>query len=116
MLSRRRRRQRIGTGSWRYWPPEQLLEDDCELDRRVDYFALGSTLFAILFGSPPYLNRSDGAALRTDYALRHQILVSHIRAAPGIPVGLADVIVECTRPAPANRPFSVRSLAAATKA
>lgn len=53
MLSKQRRTHRIGSGAWRYWAPEQLLEDRSCLDRRADYFSLGSTLHALLFGDPP---------------------------------------------------------------
>lgn len=109
MLSNHPRRHRIGAGSWRYWPPEQLLERIDLLDRRVDYFALGSTLFALLFGSPPYANRSDASSLVADYERRHAELRDWIRRAPDVPPRLGEFIVRCLVPDPSQRPTVVLS-------
>jgi serine/threonine-protein kinase len=107
MLSNNPKLHRIGSGAWRYWAPEQLLADTSLLDRRVDYFALGSTLFAILFGSPPYLNRSSAPRLITEYRSRHQKLARHVRDAAGIPSALGEFIIDCTSPDPVQRPGAV---------
>jgi serine/threonine protein kinase len=47
---------KLGYGAFLYQPPEQLLADYAQLDRHADYFALGATLHAMIFGFPPYSN------------------------------------------------------------
>lgn len=105
--SRRRGGHRIGSGAWRYWPPEQLLEKAGWLDRRVDYFALGSTLHALLFGSTPFANRSPADRLMQDYARDHAALAVRLRQTADMPPALADYIIACLSPDPAERPLAV---------
>jgi serine/threonine protein kinase len=47
---------KIGSGKWLYWAPEQLIESKKYLSRKADYFSFGATAFHILTGRPPYSN------------------------------------------------------------
>lgn len=50
-------RHELGSGKFRYRPPEQLNETPKVLSRTVDYFAYGTLLFYTLFGRHPFSNR-----------------------------------------------------------
>lgn len=107
MLSRRTGGHRPGAGKWRYWPPEQLLEQAEDLDFRVDYFALGSTLYAIGFGRAPYTNQSPAIRLEADYRRRHAAITRRLASASCVPPALAAYILACLAPDPAQRPGHV---------
>lgn len=105
--SRRRGGHRIGTGAWCYWPPEQLLEKAGWLDRRVDYFALGSTLHTLVFGSTPFANRSPTDRLMQDYFRDHAAMAARLRQTADMPPALAAYVIACLSPDPAERPLAV---------
>jgi serine/threonine protein kinase len=107
MLSNRRRMHRIGSGAWRFWPPEQLLEDGGLLDRRVDYFALGGTLHTILLGAPAYRNLAPAEALNEAYRAEHGGLVEGLQRAAWVPDALREYMSCCLSPLPNDRPQSV---------
>lgn len=111
--SRRRGSHRIGTGAWRYWPPEQLLEKEGWLDRRVDYFALGCTLHTLVFGSTPFANLSPAEHLMQDYLRDHATLAARLRQTADMPPALADYVIACLSPDPSERPLAVADPAAA---
>lgn len=112
MLTKNQRFHRIGSGAWRYWSPEQLLEDRNCLDRRTDYFSLGSTLYALLFGDPPFLNSAPASEFHASYQKEHKDALRHLGLAFWVPSSLRDFIEMCIRPDPCARPTHVPSLAA----
>jgi len=105
MLSRSRRSHRIGSGSWVYWAPEQLLERGELLDRKVDYFALGCTLHALIYGNPPFDNMSGPASLLTDYRQTHSAISDRMQRDGRAPPALAAFTIACLSPDPAGRPI-----------
>lgn len=107
MLSSQRRTHRIGAGAWRYWPPEQILEETSLLDRRVDYFALGCTLYAVIFGDSPYRNQAPACELHAAYDAEYKDAITRLEAAEWIPDSLRRYVGRCLSPDPRPRPVVV---------
>src|SRR6185436_14597009 len=107
MLSTTRRRHRIGSKAWRYWAPEQLLEDEHLLSRKVDYFALGGCLHLVLFGVPAYENGAPADELMAAYRARHREIAIFLRGAHWVQRPLQDFVLRCLEPGPDERPQSV---------
>jgi eukaryotic-like serine/threonine-protein kinase len=107
MLSNQRRTHRVGSGSWRYWAPEQLLEDRSCLDRRADDFSLGSTLYALLFGDPPFRNTASAGELRRTYGAEYVDACMRLELASWVPRPLRDFVAACLSPDPSGRPSAV---------
>ena len=73
---------RLGTGQWLHWAPEQLLGLTQAIDRRVDYFALGVTAFYTLTGKWPYSNHcSVPANVLLLYRSEHALAVARLDTA-----------------------------------
>ncbi|HEV7670572.1 MAG TPA: glycosyltransferase [Thermoanaerobaculia bacterium] len=73
---------RLGTGQWLHWAPEQLLGLAQEINRRVDYFALGVTAFYTLTGKWPYSNRcSVHDQVLARYRAEHEVAVARLETA-----------------------------------
>ncbi len=89
-------------GSPAYMAPEQVQGVHEEIDARTDVFALGSTLYHILTGQPPYrganyydlLNR----ALSCDYRPPKEIVGKGV-----LPPGLTRIAIKAMAPEPADR-------------
>ncbi len=108
MRTGRRRVPRIGTGKWCHWPPEQLRERGPELDRRVDYFALGSTASFLLSGRFPYENRhSDPETLMRVYLAEFDRVARELErytAAVGASPEVRQFLIACLHPDARSRP------------
>ncbi|GAA4379147.1 hypothetical protein GCM10023088_41020 [Actinomadura verrucosospora] len=92
-----------GTAS--YGAPEQFL--DQRGDERSDLYALGSVLFALLAGEPPFTGANDLSVIRrkTDgEAPRLNVL------RPDVPPHLADLVSELLQRDPDRRPRSARAV------
>jgi len=110
MLSKTRRTHRVGSGRWCYWAPEQLLEDRPTLSRRVDYFALGATMFFVLCGYTPYRNSASAEALMGEYLTEYDGLSGRVRAQAEraeIPMQVAEFITACLNPFACERPTGI---------
>jgi eukaryotic-like serine/threonine-protein kinase len=89
-------------GTVRYMSPEQLRGDP--VDARADVFALGSLLFEMLAGAPPYrgvamlalVRRGSGGHVRADVR-RHR---------DDVPDAAAEIIGRAIAADPAERPTS----------
>jgi len=62
-------------GSLQYMAPEQL-EENCQHDRRVDYWALGVVLFNMLCGRQPF-SRKNGDDALVQNIIKAQIIFDH---------------------------------------
>lgn len=103
------RETRIGlaVGSLHYMAPEQA--GASAVDRRVDVWGLGATLYELLCGQPPF-----GSGNQTEVLVR--LLQGEVtplsRRAPGLPPDLQTVVMKCLEREPARRYDSARALAA----
>jgi tRNA A-37 threonylcarbamoyl transferase component Bud32 len=67
----------------------------------ADVYALGATLYALLTGGPPHRQRPEEADVA--YLMR-AAATPPPPLGPEVPPGLADVVRDCLRPDPAERP------------
>lgn len=108
MLSRTRSPGRIGSCKWLYWAPEQLLEQEQELDRRADYFSLGATAFFVLSGRAPYKNSDPSPdQLLSHYLAQQASVIAALRGTSrkcGVPADVVHFVEACLDPLPAQRP------------
>jgi serine/threonine-protein kinase len=94
----------IGTPS--YMAPEQVAADPTS-DHRVDIYAFGAMAYEALAGRPPFHGRSQ-----------QQILTAHLtepppplgEVAPGLPPGLAALVMRCLAKSPGDRPQSASEI------
>ncbi len=97
----------LAVGSVHYMAPEQARA--ATVDRRVDVWGLGATLYELLCGQPPF-----GGGGETEVLLR--LLADEVtplaRRAPGLPADLQTVVMKCLEKEPARRYDSARALAA----
>lgn len=101
MTSRSYNTERVGSGRWLYWAPEQLLERRQQLDRRADYFSLGATAFFVLFGVAPYENRAAPDQLLPSYQEAYpRVVFETIKRSRELRIPEATIrfIVECLNP------------------
>ncbi|MCX5197893.1 serine/threonine protein kinase [Streptomyces sp. NBC_00249] len=88
-------------GTYEYGAPEQFLTEHG--DERSDLYALGSVLFVLLTGRPPFTAHHPMALLlrkRDEEAPRLDPL------RPGLPAGLSDLVAALLERDPARRPRS----------
>jgi serine/threonine-protein kinase len=109
MISKTNKEDRVGSGKWLYWSPEQLLENSSNLDRRTDYFSFGATAYYILTGKAPYSNsiRVRNQVL-SNYFLEYDCVIKNIKQCAEvlhIPTKLVDLIICCLHPNPKERNF-----------
>lgn len=108
MLPRTRSPYRVGSGKWLYWAPEQLLEWDGMVDRRVDYFSLGATAFFVLTGTAPYSNTTpDPRQLWSSYRSQQKGVTERLHNAAKeyrIPQHVVEFLEACLDPLPECRP------------
>ncbi len=91
----------VVVGTPAYMAPEQAAADPA-LDARADLYAWGVVAYEALAGRHPFAHRPTPAAL----------LVAHLTerpapfgdAAPGVPAGVAEVVMRCLEKDPADRP------------
>jgi len=98
--------QAVGTPH--YMPPEQLKGEKDRVDRRVDVYALGATLYQCLTGRPPFLGQSVGSVLQqvlNDEPTPPRKLVE------GLERDLETVVLTCLEKEPRDRYGSAQELA-----
>jgi hypothetical protein len=97
----------LAVGSVHYMAPEQARAST--VDRRVDVWGLGATLYELLCGQPPVGGGSESEVLL-------QLLAGEVtplaRRAPGLPKDLQTVVMKCLEKEPERRYDSARALAA----
>lgn len=93
-------------GTPRYMAPEQIAGDN--VDHRADLFSLGSMLYRLAAGTPPFTGSSIPALL---YAISHSAPQSLDQSAPGIHPSLAELIHSLLNKSPAERPQSAELVA-----
>ncbi|MBV8202714.1 MAG: serine/threonine protein kinase [Acidobacteria bacterium] len=106
------RETRIGlaVGSVHYMAPEQARA--AAVDRRVDVWGLGATLYELLCGQPPF---GDGGESEVLLQLLQGEVTPLARRAPAgasLPADLCTVVMKCLEREPARRYDSARALAA----
>ncbi|HEY2744760.1 MAG TPA: serine/threonine-protein kinase [Polyangia bacterium] len=96
-------------GTPQYMAPEQIARK--EVDARTDVYALGSVIYAMLCGRPPFTDNNDDVQLL--YKQVHEP-VEPVRAhAPGVSAELEAVVMRALAKAPADRFQSAAELARA---
>ena len=114
MIGRGARQERLGSRKWVHWAPEQLLEDAEGLDRRADYFSIGSTLYFVIFGEAPYSNsEADPAKVLDTYLWEHEAAARRMRSVSqriGLPESWEDAITSLLHPSPGERMAGIRGL------
>lgn len=99
---------RSGTivGTPRYMAPEQVVGD--RVDRRSDLFSLGSMLYHLAAGKPPFTSLTVPALL---YSIAHSTPRPLVEIAPQIHPTLADFIMRLLKKTPEHRPDSATEVA-----
>jgi serine/threonine-protein kinase len=99
--------QAIGTPA--YMAPEQAAGELARIDRRTDVYGLGSILFEILTGRPPFRGPDTAEVLRR---VREEDPEAPSRLRPDVPRALESVCLKALRKRPEERYPSVADLAA----
>jgi serine/threonine protein kinase/tetratricopeptide (TPR) repeat protein len=98
-----RSRERPGTPL--YMSPEQAIDQPEDLDHRTDIYSLGTTLFEVLAGRPPFQGKD----------VLHQIVNREApclrRINPRVPKDLATIVEKCLHKRPADRYGTAEALA-----
>jgi eukaryotic-like serine/threonine-protein kinase len=89
----------VAMGSANYMAPEQA--NDRPMDARVDLYALGCTLYAMLTGAPPFTGDTAVTILHHHLTRSPTPLARHRR---DVPVGLEALVGELLAKAPEARP------------
>jgi tRNA A-37 threonylcarbamoyl transferase component Bud32 len=96
-------------GTPQYMAPEQIARK--EVDARTDVYALGSVLYAMLCGRPPFTDNNDDVQLL--YKQVHEPVEPVRVHAPHVPAELEDVVMRALAKSPADRFQSAAELARA---
>lgn len=92
----------LGSGTYTNLPPEQLMDQRELLDRRVDFFSYGITVYYILFLENAYTNRiADVAEAWEQYHKEYAHAVEKIRTSEetkGIAPVLLEQMIGCLHP------------------
>ncbi len=94
-------------GTVAYMAPEQARGKDARLDRRVDVYALGATLYHLLAGRPPF----TGTSLEIIVKLAESEPTPIGKVASFLPGDLAVVVMKALRRDPGDRYGTARELA-----
>jgi serine/threonine-protein kinase len=89
-----------------FMAPEQV-DQARSVDHRADLYALGSTLFMLLAGAPPFAGSGGGIIL--DILQKDPPRVRTLE--PSVPAALDDLVARCLAKDPAKRPASAREVA-----
>lgn len=99
----------VALGTPAYMAPEQAAADP-SVDQRADIYSFGVVAYEMLTGAPPFAGRSS-QALMAAHAMHIPEPIGQRR--PGIPPGLASVVMQCLEKRPSDRPQNAASLIAA---
>jgi serine/threonine protein kinase len=99
-------------GSFDYMAPEQA-KDSRAVDRTVDLYALGATLYQLLSGEPPFSGVEFNSPLKKLWALETRPAPSVSALRPDVPPELAALVARLLAKDPADRFGSGAELAAA---
>jgi serine/threonine-protein kinase len=96
-------------GSPVYSPPEQLVRAH-DVDGRADIWSLGTILFEVLAGRPPFVGES---VMHVASKIFNDAPTPLIEVRPDLPAELCAVVMRCLRKLPEDRYPDVRALAQA---
>jgi eukaryotic-like serine/threonine-protein kinase len=94
-------------GTPEYMAPEQTADHHDDVDRPADVYALGSMLYQLLTGTPPF----TGAGPELMKQVREEEPVPPRRLRAGVPRDLETICLKCLRKKPADRYAAARDLA-----
>jgi serine/threonine-protein kinase len=99
-------------GSPRYMAPEQI--EGKPVDARTDIYALGTVMYAMLTGHPPFERANEMATMMAHMS---EPVVPILQAAPDVllPPGLEAVVMRCLEKDPERRFRSMEEMLAALK-
>ncbi|KFE71136.1 serine/threonine-protein kinase [Hyalangium minutum] len=95
-------------GTPHYMAPEQARGEVSQLDRRVDVYSLGATLYQVLTGQPPFAGLN---ALEIVSRIQTEEPPSPRTLVPDLPVDLEAIVLKCLEKDRAARYDSARALA-----
>lgn len=98
----------VAVGTPQFMAPEQVRGDPERLDRRVDIYSLGATLYAILAGRPIHGGNTPLEIL-VKAATDDPIAIRKIE--PAVPVDLETIVMKCLEREPERRYDSARAVA-----
>jgi len=93
-------------GTVAYMSPEQALAEP--IDARSDIFSLGSVLYELVTGQPPFRGNNAIATANAIVHEPHRPMASH---RPGVPQGLELVVAKCLAKSPDERYRTAEDLA-----
>jgi len=97
----------ISLGTPQYMAPEQAAADP-GADHRVDIYALGIVAYEMLTGSPPFHGRTPQGLLTAQLTELPTPIASRRY---DVPVGVANLVMQCLEKNPADRPRSAVDVA-----
>jgi eukaryotic-like serine/threonine-protein kinase len=92
----------VALGTPAYMAPEQAAADP-HVDHRADLYAWGCLAYECLTGNPPFIGRPTSALLAAHVSEAPEPIG---RRRPGLPPGLAALVMRCLEKRPADRPQS----------
>lgn len=95
-------------GTPHYMAPEQARGEVARLDRRVDVYSLGATLYQVLTGQPPFIGLNP---LEIVNRIQTEEPPSPRALVPDLPVELEAIVLKCLEKDRAARYDSARALA-----
>jgi len=96
----------VTLGTPTYMAPEQGSADP-NMDHRVDVYAFGIMAYEMMAGAPPFTGRSPQAVLGAHLVSVPEPVTHH---RPGLPPGLAGLIMRCLQKHAADRPQTAGEL------
>ncbi|HZU95324.1 MAG TPA: protein kinase, partial [Planctomycetota bacterium] len=89
-----------------FMAPEQV-DQARSVDARADIYALGSTIFMLLAGQPPFAGSGGGIVLDILQKVAPRVRTLE----PSVPAALDDLVARCLAKDPAKRPATAREVA-----